>query len=157
MPSRRVRLAAAAGPLAAAAIGGLATDPGSDWFRRLDKPPWYPPAQTFGIVWTAIYTGVGWAAGEVLARTHGAQRRSFARAYAANLVLNTAWTPLFFRAHLPGLAAVESAVLTASAADLVRRAHRVSGTARSVLIPYPLWTAFATALSAEIARRNRAA
>ena len=155
MTNRRTRLAAAAGPLAAATLGGLATDPGSDWFRRLDKPAWYPPPQTFGIVWTALYTGLGWAAGEVLARSNGTQRRSFARAYATNLVLNTAWSPLFFRAHRPGLAAVESAVLTGSTLDLARRANRVSRAAHSALVPYALWTGFATALSAAIARRNR--
>lgn len=143
MSSRRIRLAAASGP-------------DSDWFRRLDKPPWYPPPQTFGIVWTGLYAGIGWAAGEVLSRSRGAQRRSFGRAYAVNLVRDTAWTPLFFRAHRPGLAAVESAVLTASSADLVRRAHRVGGRARAVLVPHVLWTAFAAVSSAAIARRNRA-
>src|SRR4051794_20905328 len=41
MSTRRPRLLAAAGPLAAAALGGLATDPGSRWFRELEKPAWY--------------------------------------------------------------------------------------------------------------------
>jgi tryptophan-rich sensory protein len=38
--------------------------------------------------------------------------------------------------------------------DLVRRAGRVSGPAAAVLAPYAAWTAFATLLSAAIARRN---
>jgi translocator protein len=154
MSSRRLRLAAAAGPLSAAVIGGLATDPDSRWFRHLAKPPWYPPPQAFGIVWTGLYAGLAWAAGEVLDRTEGPRRRRFGRAYAANLVLNTAWTPLFFRAHRPCAAAAESALLTASTVDLVRRAARVSPAAAAVLVPYALWTAFATTLSAAIARRN---
>ena len=111
---RRTRLLAAAGPARRRRVGGLATDPDSGWFRRLDKPAWYPPPQTFGVVWTASTPAIGWASGEVLARSSGARRRSFARAYAANLALNTAWTPLFFRAHRPAAAAVESAALTAS-------------------------------------------
>jgi tryptophan-rich sensory protein len=156
MSRSRDRLLAALGPAAAAVIGGLATDADSEWFRRLDKPPWYPPPQTFGIVWTGLYAGLAWAAGEVLARSGAGPRRSFARAYAANLVLNTAWTPLFFRAHRPGLAAVESALLTASSVGLARRAGQVSGAAGAALVPYAVWTAFATALSAAIARRNRA-
>ena len=151
MSSRRTRLAAATGPLAAAVIGGLATDPAGRWFQSLDKPSWYPPPQAFGIVWTALYTGLAWAAGEVLAR--GGQP-AFGRAYAANLVLNTAWTPIFFRAHRPWAAAVESGVLTASTIDLVRRAGRVSRPAAVVLTPYAAWTAFATALTVAIARRN---
>ena len=151
MSSRRTRLLAAAGPSAAALIGGLATDPGSRWFLGLEKPSWYPPPQAFGVVWTGLYAGLAWAAGEVLA-TGG--QRAFGRAYAANLVLNTAWTPVFFRAHRPWAAAVESAVLTASTVDLVRRAAPVSRTAAVVLTPYAAWTAFATALTVAIARRN---
>ncbi|WP_448612587.1 TspO/MBR family protein [Modestobacter sp. URMC 112] len=152
--SSRARLLAAAGPAAAAVIGGLATDPTSRWFRSLDKPSWYPPPQTFGIVWTALYAGTAWAAGEVLSRADPGRQRSFARAYAVNLVLNTGWTPLFFRAHRPWPAAAECAVLTVSTGDLVRRAAAVSGPAAVVLTPYAGWTAFATALTAAIARRN---
>lgn len=153
MPLSRTRLAAAAGPAVAAALGGLATDPDSRWFRHLDKPRWYPPPQTFGIVWTALYAGMGWAAVRVLG-DDGDDARSFGRAYAANLVLNAGWTPLFFRAHRPWWAAAEAAVLTGSTVDLVRRAGRVSGPAAAVLAPYAAWTAFATVLSASIARRN---
>jgi benzodiazapine receptor len=105
-------------------------------------------------VWTALYAGTAWAADEVLARSDTAARRSFARAYAVNLALNTGWTPLFFRARRPWWAAAESAVLTASTVDLVRRAARVSAPAAAVLTPYGAWTAFATGLSAAIARRN---
>src|SRR3954470_10327735 len=151
MSTRRTRLLAAAGPLAAAALGGLATDPDGRWFRELDKPAWYPPPQAFGIVWTALYSGIAWAGGEVLA---GGGGPPFARAYTANLALNTAWSPLFFRAHRPWAAAAESAVLTASTIDLVRRAGPVSRAAALVLTPYAAWTAFATALTVAIARRN---
>ena len=45
-------------------------------------------------------------------------------------------------------------MLTASTVDLVRRAAPVSGRAAGVLAPYAAWTAFATVLSAAIARRN---
>jgi tryptophan-rich sensory protein len=151
MSHRRQRVAAAAGPVAAAVAGGLATDPGTEWFRGLDKPDWYPPPQAFGIVWTVLYAGIAWAGGEVLTRGGG---RSFGRAYAANLALNAAWTPLFFRYHRPWAAAAESALLTASTVDLARRAASVSPAAAAVLVPYAVWTAFATALTAAIARRN---
>ncbi len=153
MRPSRIRVAAAAGPAVAAGLGGLATDPDSRWFRHLQKPPWYPPPQTFGVVWTALYTAMGWAAVRVLGRG-GEEGRSFGRAYAANLVLNAGWTPLFFRAHRPGWATVEAAVLTGSTVDLVRRAGRVSRPAAVALAPYAAWTAFATLLSAAIARRN---
>ena len=154
MTSSSDRVAAAALAVGSAVVGGLATDPDSRWFRRLDKPAFYPPPQAFGIVWSALYTGIAWAGGEVLSRADGQQRHDFGRAYAANLALNTAWTPLFFRAHRPWLATAESALLTASSVDLVRRADRVSRPAAAALVPYAAWTAFATVLSGAIARRN---
>ena len=148
------RVAAAALAVGSAVVGGLATDPSSRWFARLDKPSFYPPPQAFGIVWTALYTGIAWAGGEVLAKADAQQRHDFGQAYAANLALNTAWTPIFFRAHRPWLATLESAALTASTVDLVRRADRVSRPAAAALVPYAAWTAFATVLSGAIARRN---
>ncbi|MPQ98738.1 tryptophan-rich sensory protein [Modestobacter sp. I12A-02628] len=154
MTSTRDRTAAAALCVGAAVTGGLATDADSRWFRGLDLPSWYPPPQTFGIVWTALYAGIAWSGGEVLARSSGRERAGFARAYGANLALNTAWTPLFFRAHRPWAATVESAALTVSTVDLVRRAARVSRPAAAALVPYAAWTAFATVLSGAIARRN---
>lgn len=153
MSLSRPQLAAATGPGLAAALGGLATDPGSRWFRRLDKPAWYPPPQTFGIVWSALYVTIGWAAVRVLGH-RGPAARSFGRAYAGNLVLNAAWTPLFFRVQRPWWATAEAAALAASSADLVRRASGVDRPAAAALVPYAAWTAFATALSGSIARRN---
>ena len=38
-----------------AALGGVAVDPRSRWYRRLTKPRWQPPASVFGIVWTVLY------------------------------------------------------------------------------------------------------
>src|SRR3954451_23683818 len=94
----RDRVAPAAGTLAAAVAGGLATDPDSAWFRQLDKPSWYPPPATFGIVWSGLYAATAWAAGAVLAQG-GAQRRPFARALAGNLLLHAAGTaPVLRRA-----------------------------------------------------------
>ncbi|MBN1094206.1 tryptophan-rich sensory protein [Blastococcus sp. TML/M2B] len=154
MSTSRTRLGALAGPLAAAVVGGAATDPGSAWFRSLDKPSWYPPPQAFGIVWTGLYAALGWAAGEVRASAGPESRRSFDRAHRVNLALNAAWTPVFFRAHRPWLAAAESAALTVSTVDLARRAGRVRPAAGAALLPYAAWTAFATALTAAIARRN---
>ena len=105
--------------------------------------------------WTALYAATAWAGGEVLSRKPPSGE-GFARAYTANLALNAAWTPLFFRAHRPWVATAECAVLVASTVDLVRRAAAVSRPAAAALVPYAAWTAFATALSAAIARRNPA-
>jgi benzodiazapine receptor len=46
-------------------------------------------------------------------------------------------------------------LLLASTLELTRRTWRLDRAAGTALLPYAGWTSFATALSAEIARRNR--
>ncbi|HHW83690.1 MAG TPA: tryptophan-rich sensory protein, partial [Actinomycetales bacterium] len=46
------------------------------------------------------------------------------------------------------------AALAVSSADLVRRTWRASRANGALLAPYAAWTAFATVLSTEIARRD---
>ena len=71
MSTRGTRILAAAGPLAAGSLGGLATDPDSRWFRRAGQAAWYPPPQAFGIVWTGLYAGMAWAGGRSAGRGGG--------------------------------------------------------------------------------------
>jgi tryptophan-rich sensory protein len=139
-----------------AVVGTVGTDVSSSWYRQLDKPPWQPPGPVFGIVWTGLYVLLALAGGRAVTAIdrHGAGRRGYVRAYAVNLALNAGWPWVFFRAESPLLAVVESGVLTASTADLVRRSWRVDPTAGAALLPYLTWVTGATVLSAEIARRN---
>ena len=155
-PGTLARTAAAV--VGTAVAGGLATDPGSAWYRALRKPPWQPPPPAYGLVWTPLYADLAMASARALdgfaAAGRPAGRRAYRAALAADLVLNAGWNVLFFRARRPWLAAAECAVLTASAADLVRRTAAVDRRAALALAPYPAWCAFATALTVAIARRN---
>ncbi|MGY1695309.1 MULTISPECIES: TspO/MBR family protein [unclassified Geodermatophilus] len=151
---RRPTLTSSAAVVLTALAGTAATDVDSTWYRRLDKPRWQPPGPVFGIVWTGLYALLAFAGGRGL-RLAGAADPGYARAFAGNLVLNAGWSWAFFRAHRPPLATVEAAVLAASTADLARRTARLDRTAGQALLPYAVWTAFATVLSGEIARRNR--
>jgi tryptophan-rich sensory protein len=61
---------------------------------------------------------------------------------------------LFFRARRPSVATVGALALTASAADLARRAAVADRAHGWALAPYAAWCTFATALSADIWHRN---
>ena len=154
----------AAATAATAAAGGVATDPDSGWYRRLRKPDWQPPAIAFPVVWTALYADLAVSSAVALdsndvpdipgGRTAEQEIRAYRGALAANLVLNAAWSWLFWRSRRPWLAAAECAVLTASSADLVRRTYRLNRGAGVSLAPYALWCGFATVLSTAIAALN---
>ncbi len=148
----------AAAVVGTAVAGGLATDPGSAWYRALRKPSWQPPPPAYGLVWTPLYADLAAMSAralDVLAEAgRDGERTAYRAALAANLVLNAGWNLTFFRAKRPWLAAVECAVLTASSADLVRRTGAADRRAALALAPYPAWCAFATVLTVAIARRN---
>lgn len=141
-----------------AAVGGIATQPGSRWYTSLDKPRWQPPAAAFGPVWTLLYADIA-----AMSALHLADRREgfedeppagFAAALATNLVLNAGWSWAFFRGKNLPLATTVAVALAASSADLVRRVG-VRPQRGVVLAPYAAWTAFAAVLTDAIRRRNR--
>ncbi|HEX5511071.1 MAG TPA: TspO/MBR family protein [Actinomycetales bacterium] len=145
----------AAAVAAAAVLGSLGTDVQSTWYRELRKPPWQPPGALFGPVWTTLYALIALGSARALdaAKDQG-ERRRIGRDLAANLALNAGWNWLFFRARRPRWALLELALLLVSTFRLTRRAASVDTTAGRMLTPYLLWTSFAAALNASIARRN---
>ncbi len=153
---RRTLVRTGSAALAAAVLGGAAGGMDSAWYRALEKPAFQPPPLAFPLVWTPLYIDLAVSSAVVVdgADAAGEEPAVFSRALGSNLVLNAAWTWLFFRLRAPRTATVECAVLAVSSADLVRRAARVDRRAGLALVPYAAWTAFATVLSAAIARRN---
>ena len=144
---------------AAAALGGLASRPAeSGWYARLKKPSFQPPRQVFPIVWPLLYADIAAVSASTLDHLHDRDReqaRTYATLLGAHLVLNAGWTWLFFTRRQLGVSALAAAALTASSADLTRRAVTARGSSGAVLGLYPAWCAFATLLSTRIWQLNR--
>jgi tryptophan-rich sensory protein len=142
----------------AAVVGGLASRPAeSAWYARLKKPSFQPPRQAFPIVWPILYADIAAVSASTLDHLNDQDRqqaRTYAALLAANLTLNAGWTWLFFSRRQLGASAVAAAALTASSADLTRRAIAARGASGAVLGLYPLWCAFATLLSTRIWQLN---
>lgn len=140
---------------AAAGVGSLGTDPESDWYRSIEKPPWQPPAIAFPLVWTPLYAAIAYGTGRMTEQARPEERPGSLALTAADLVANAGWNWAFFRGRSPagGLAVI--AVLNALNATLVHRAAKVDRRAAAALLPYAAWVGFATALNASIWRRNR--
>ena len=73
------------------------------WYASLNKPAWNPPAWVFGPAWTLLYTLMAVAAWLVW-KQDGWRRPLLL--YFIQLVLNAAWTPIFFGAHQLGLSLI---------------------------------------------------
>ena len=144
----------AAAVVVVAVVGGLATDTSSDWYRALDRPAWQPPGAVFGPVWTVLYVLIAVSATLAWRDVRGPRRRLVLGLFAVNLVLNVAWTWIFFQAHAPAVAGVEIVVLLATILALIRLVWPANRIAALALVPYAAWVAFATALTWTIAANN---
>lgn len=89
--------------VATSALGGLATDPNSSWYRDLERPEWQPASSVFAPVWTLLYALIATSMIILWHRTDGQERKHLFVLWGANLVLNLAWTVIFFRGHSPSL------------------------------------------------------
>ena len=163
-PSRGRSAAVAVGLVllcnAAGIAGALVTETGQgSWYQGLDKPWFNPPGWVFGPVWTTLYTLMGlaawrvWRQGATGAAPAAAVRRALV-AFGVQLVLNAAWTPVFFGAELLGAALTVIVVMLAAIGWTIRRFGALDRAAAWMLTPYLAWVAFATVLNAALWRLN---
>ena len=82
-------------------LGGLGAfitrDQISTWYAELVKPPGNPPPWVFGPVWTILYGMLGVALARIWHCAPACPAKTAAlTAFAIQLALNLAWTPVFF-------------------------------------------------------------
>jgi translocator protein len=137
-------------------IGTVFTDTGDDsWYEQLEKPWFNPPGWVFGPVWSVLYIGMGVALYLIWRnRDRSAHWYALMAVFAVQLVLNGAWSLVFFgmETTLGGLIVIVPLWFTILVTILMTR--RYSGIAALILIPYLLWVSFATVLNFELWRLN---
>ncbi|KQP39408.1 MULTISPECIES: TspO/MBR family protein [unclassified Methylobacterium] len=145
---------AAAAALVTALAGGLLTTTGP-WYQSLRRPSWKPPDWAFGPVWTTIFTLTAISAVIAWHAEAGTSARGALLAtYGVNLVLNIAWSGIFFRLRRPDWAYLEVIALWLSIVALIAVTAQVSGIAALLLAPYLAWVSVATLLNRAIVRLN---
>jgi tryptophan-rich sensory protein len=135
---------------AAAASTGIFFKPGP-WYDSLVKPGFTPPGWAFPVAWTIIYLLLAWA-GYRLTLIPGSQ--VVLGLWAAQIALNTLWTPVFFGAQRPFAAMVILAVLWLVVAAMVVLTVQLDLVTGLILFPYLLWLCVAAALNFSIWRYN---
>ena len=135
----------------AAATTGIIFKPGQ-WYERLIKPDFTPPNWAFPVAWTLIYLLLAWV-GYRLSLIPGSQ--VLLALWAAQIALNTLWTPVFFGAHRIFSAMVIIVVLWLVVALMVLMAFRLDVISGLLLLPYLGWLSVAAALNFAILRKNR--
>jgi tryptophan-rich sensory protein len=135
------------------ALVGYSTAGGdSAWYQSLAKPSWTPPSWVFGPVWTMLYAAMGVAGWRVWRRGGWAAQSAPLMAFVAQLLLNFAWSFLFFGARQIGWALIEIGALWVAIVATIWLFRGVDRPAAWLLVPYLGWVTFATALTAAIYR-----
>ncbi|MFY9293114.1 MAG: TspO/MBR family protein [Methylorubrum rhodinum] len=155
------RIAAAILPVVlTAAIGSLATGSNIEtWYETICKPAFNPPNWLFPVAWTVLYAMIAVSLWRLLGARPvvGPSRRAWwlaLAAFAAQLVLNAAWTPVFFAAHELGLALVVALAMLVMILWTIRLSRRFDRAAAWLLVPYAAWVSFACLLNGVIWQMN---
>ncbi len=136
----------------ASGLGQLATFPNLGWYGGLTKPAFSPPNWIFGPVWTTLYILMAFAAWRIMRLPNSGQRSVALLFFFGQLVLNAAWSWMFFALHNPLLGRINiipQFALIILGMITFYRLDRMSGW---LLVPLALWVAFATILNAAVWR-----
>jgi tryptophan-rich sensory protein len=141
---------------AAGIIGAIATASSvRNWYPTLEKPWFTPPNWLFGPAWVTLYTLMGIAAYLVWQQgwSQGVVKAALVL-YGLQLLINAAWSPVFFGMRAPTAGLIVIAALWMAIVVTMVWFGRVSATATWLMAPYLLWVTYAAALNFEIWRLN---
>jgi translocator protein len=122
-----------------------------EWYPTLNKPSWTPPNWLFAPVWTVLYIMMAVAAWLVW---RAGDAKTALILFAAQLLLNLAWSFLFFGARSPGLGLIDIALMWIAIAVTIFAFAMRSRLAAFLMVPYLCWVSLATALNASIYMLN---
>ena len=125
------------------------------WYAVANKPSFNPPNWVFAPVWSALYIMMGVALWLVWKNDAAkAGKRTALIFFAIQLLLNFAWSFIFFYAHQPGWAFAEILLMWVSIMLTIIWFGKVSPAAAWLLVPYIWWVSFASLLNFYIWKLN---
>jgi tryptophan-rich sensory protein len=122
------------------------------WYASLAKPAWTPPNWLFAPAWTILFAMMA-IAGWLVWRQTGLLSLPIGL-FALQLVLNIAWSGLFFGLRSPAAGMLEIVVLLFAILATTIVFWRVTDAAGWLFLPYLVWVAYAAALNFAIWRMN---
>ena len=127
---------------------------GNRWFDALVKPDVMPPGWTFGVAWTILYILLGLSLALVLHARGADGRRKAIGLFALQLLLNYAWSPLFFAFHEVRAALMLIVAMVVIALVNILLFARIRLAAGLLILPYLGWLVFAAWLTLQILLLN---
>ena len=135
-------------------LSALLTRNEMEHYKALNQPPLAPPAMVFPIVWGILFTLMGISAYLVYI-SHSKEKKRALILYGVQLVMNFAWTLIFFNRHAYLLAFIWLVALWLVILAMIIDFFKVRPLAGWLQIPYLLWVAFAGYLNIMIYFLNK--
>ncbi len=138
-------------------LGQIATYPNlAPWYASLAKPTFNPPNWVFAPVWTALYALMAFALWRILrlSRLSSATRSRAVLLFFVLLILNAAWSWMFFWAQSPLLGLLNIVPQFVVILVTIALFARLDSLAAICLYPLAAWVAFAGVLNLAIWRLN---
>jgi len=129
--------------------------PTYEWYQKLIKPFWAPPAYLFGPVWTVLYVLIAISFGKVFLLF--LQRKIafiIVLPFVLNLVFNFAFTPIQFGLKNNILAAVDILLVLITLIWAMKSIYPYASWVTYMQVPYLLWVSFATVLHLTVTHLN---
>jgi len=117
-----------------------------DWYTGLIKSSLNPPSFVFGIVWPILYALMAIIAYKLA--------HKIAPIFIMQLVLNAAWSWIFFYFHAPFIALLDIGLLIYLNQRILMIIKKESSALYLLYLPYVLWLSFAAFLNASIVFLN---
>jgi translocator protein len=141
--------------LAAAGLGAAITNRSAQiWHPRLQKPEWNPPNWVFAPVWIFLNTLMALSAWLIWREGSWRDVGGALALFWIQLVLNCAWSFLFFERRAMGAAFAEILLLWMMTIATTVAFYSISFLAAWLLIPYIAWVAFASYLNYRLWQMN---
>lgn len=128
--------------LAASGLVGWATSSAMKAYESVKKSSLTPPSFVFPIVWTLLYTLMGISAAMIY-QSESPYRKRALTIYFIQLLVNLAWSFLFFNLQMYGLSFFWLLLLLVLIFDMIVTFYSINRVAALLQIPYLIWVAFA--------------
>lgn len=124
------------------------------WYVELIKPEQNPPNWVFPVAWTTLYVLLGLALAMIINARGSRLRGPAIWFFAAQMIANLVWSPLFFGAHQVLWSLIDIGLMIALTLVTIVLFFRIRKFAGVLLLPYLAWICFAGFLTFEINRLN---
>lgn len=143
-------------PLLVGTISGLLTRGAMQDFQSITQPPLSPPAWLFPVVWTILYTLMGYSSYRIkISDADMTAKADALMIYHYQLIVNFLWPIFFFNFGWYLFSFVWLVLLLILVFFMIRQFYGISKLAAYLNIPYFIWLSFAAYLNFAIWWLNR--